>query len=251
MRLYLISCEVFYREFRAGAASSNHLIDITFQPFGLHDTPEALRTQTQQAIDAVPAGQYDYILIGYGLCCRGTAGLIARHTPLVLVRGHDCITFFLGSKERYLQEFTGNPGTYYYSSGWIERRDGCAEQGNIQFVKAREREKRFADYVRRFGEDNARYLIDMEIHWLSHYTRAAFINLDIGDTEAYRSFVQGIAGTQGWSYEEVPGDPRLMEGFLQGAWDPERFLVVHPGQQVVETHDERIFTVGPVDEAQP
>ena len=88
MRLYIISCEVFCREFRAFAASSKHLIDMTFQPFGLHDTPDMLREQTQQAIDNVPVGAYDYILIGYGLCSRGTADLVARETPLVMVRGH-------------------------------------------------------------------------------------------------------------------------------------------------------------------
>ena len=122
MRLKIISCEVFCREFRYFAAQSEHLIDIVFQPFGLHDTPKKLRGVTQAEVDATPENKYHYILIGYGLCSRGTAGVTARHTPLVIPRAHDCITMFLGSKERYAQRFREAPGSYYYSSGWIERK---------------------------------------------------------------------------------------------------------------------------------
>lgn len=241
MRLYVISCEVFCREFRTFAASSKHLIDMAFQPFGLHDTPETLRAHLQEAIDAVPAGKYDYILIGYGLCCRGTAELTARHTPLVLVRAHDCITFFLGSKERYQQEFIAHPGTYYYSSGWVERKEGRMEQGHVRFLKSEQRQARYAEYVEKYGDDNARYLIDLETQWLNHYTRAAFIDLGIGDAETYRAFVHGVAKEQGWAYEEMAGDTRLIERFLEGDWPPDQFLILQPGQRVAETYDARII----------
>lgn len=243
MRLYIISCEVFCREFWTLASESRHLIDLTFRPFGLHDTPELLRERLQQAIDDVLPGRYDYILIGYGLCCRGIAGLVARETPLVLVRAHDCITFFMGSKERYLHQFTDHPGTYYYTSGWIERKDGHAEQGHLRLLKDVERRARFERYKERYGEDNAQYLIEMETQWLSQYKRAALIDLDIGNTELYREFVQGVAVTHGWAYEEIPGDTRLMKRFLDGDWDPDTFLVVPPGQRVIETHDADIIGV--------
>ncbi|MBI4553329.1 MAG: DUF1638 domain-containing protein [Candidatus Latescibacteria bacterium] len=243
MRLYIISCEVFCREFQVFASASRHLIDTVFKPFGLHDTPEVLRERLQEAIDAVPSGRYDYILIGYGLCCRGTAGLVARDTPLVFVRAHDCITFFLGSKERYIHQFTEHPGTYYYTSGWIERKDGHAEQGHTRALKDIERQARFERYVERYGEDNARYLIEMETQWLSQYKRAAFIDLGIGNTETYQTFVQGVAETHGWEYEEIQGDTRLIERFLEGEWDPESFLIVPPGQRMAETHDASIIKV--------
>ena len=68
-------CEAFRGEFRYFAAQSEHLIDIDFQSFGLRSTPDRLKINTQMQIDATPEGRYDYILIGYGLCSRGTAGL--------------------------------------------------------------------------------------------------------------------------------------------------------------------------------
>ena len=33
----------------------------------------------------------------------------------------------------------------------------------------------------------------------------------------------------------------LMEKFVSGTWDPEEFLIVPPGYQVVATNDERII----------
>lgn len=242
MRLRLISCEVFIREFSHFAARSKHLIDTVFHPFGLHDTPGLLREEAQKAIDATEQGKYDYILIGYGLCSRGTAGLAARDTPLVIPRAHDCITMFLGSKERYIHEFTDHPGTYYYSSGWVERKDGMTQQGHVRMLKEEERKERYQDYVRRYGEDNARYLIDMETEWLSQYRRAAFINVDdLGDVDAYRGFAQEMARTHGWEYAEVPGNSALIQRFLDGYWDESDFLIVQPGQRIEDVHDPSII----------
>ncbi len=242
MRLKLISCEVFVREFSHFAARSKHLIDTVYHPFGLHDTPGRLREEAQKAIDATPQGKYDYILIGYGLCSRGTAGLTARQTPLVIPRAHDCITMFLGSKERYIHEFTDHPGTYYYSSGWVERKDGVTQQGHVRMLKEEERKERYDDYVRRYGEDNARYLIEMETEWLSQYRRAAFINVEgLGDVEAYRRFAGQMAQTHGWEFAEIPGNAALIQRFLDGYWDDADFLVVNPGQRIEDVHDPSII----------
>ncbi len=243
MKLHVIACEVFCREFRAYSATSRHLIDITFQAFGLHDTPDLLRQETQEAIDKVPSDSYNYILIGYGLCSRGTAELVARDTPLVMVRAHDCITFFLGSKERYTEQFTAQPGTYYYSSGWIERKEGSSEQGHMRFVKLEQKQQRYESYVEQYGEDNAKYLIDMETQWLNNYSRGAFIDLGIGDRDAYRAFVQEYAKKHDWDYQEIIGDTSLIDSFLAGDWDDDRFLVVPPGQMVRDTYDDQIITV--------
>ncbi len=244
MRLKLISCEVFLREFSFFAAQSRHLIDAVFHPFGLHDTPHLLREEAQKAIDATPPGRYDYILIGYGLCSRGTAGLVAREVPLIIPRAHDCITLFLGSKERYIHEFTGHPGTYYYSSGWVERKDGVTQQGHVRMLKEEERKQRYEDYVRRYGEDNAKYLIEMETEWLNSYRRAAFINVDnLGDPDAYRDFAGRMCQKYGWEYAEIQGNSSLIRRFLDGYWDDADFLIVKPGQRIEDAHDPGIIRV--------
>ncbi len=135
MRLCAISCEVFARECARAAANSPHIVDLSFQPFGLHDTPDELRRQVQSEIDKRSTGQFDCILLTYGLCSRGTAELMARDTPLVIPRAHDCITLLLGSRARYENEFQQHPGTYYYSTGWIERKEGDIQQGTFVALK--------------------------------------------------------------------------------------------------------------------
>ncbi|MCX7825816.1 MAG: DUF1638 domain-containing protein, partial [Verrucomicrobiae bacterium] len=120
--LRVIACEIAVREICFAIARSRNIADVEFLDQGYHDTPASSRGKIQQRIDAVPAGKYDAILLGYGLCSNILVGLTTAHTPLVIPRAHDCITFFLGSKERYQQFFTSHPGSYYYTAGWLECR---------------------------------------------------------------------------------------------------------------------------------
>jgi hypothetical protein len=39
---------------------------------------------------------------------------------MIIPKAHDCITLFLGSKERYRTYFDAHPGTYWYTPGWVE-----------------------------------------------------------------------------------------------------------------------------------
>ena len=112
LKLKIIACDVLNREISYLASQSCCHVDVTFLHQGLHDTPDKLKIQLQQAIDqtnrdgypydyfkTVP--DYDYIIIGYGLCSNGIVGISSEKIPLVVPRGHDCITFLLGSKEKY------------------------------------------------------------------------------------------------------------------------------------------------------
>ncbi len=131
MFLKVIACEVAAREIYHVAARSENLIDVELLTQGYHDIPAIGRTELQKRIDAVPAGKYDAIILGYGLCSNILTGLNTAHTPLVIPRAHDCITFFLGSKERYQEFFNAHPGTYYYTSGWLECAKRRGDKGPI------------------------------------------------------------------------------------------------------------------------
>jgi hypothetical protein len=223
------------------AAKSPHVIDIEYLNFGLHNTPNLLRQTLQEQIDACEGKGYDCIALAYGLCSRGTAELVARSIPIVIPRAHDCITFFLGSRARYDEEFTEHPGTYYYSPGWIERKEGEVQQGFIDDVQARGYEEKFKEYAEKYGEDNAKFLIEQEQQWYAHYTRAAFINMGVGDTEAYRKFTQGLARDRDWSYCEIDGDMSLIERLANGCWDGDEFLKIGPGESIAESFDELVL----------
>ncbi len=242
MKLYTIACESLFRESMLAASRSPHVVDVKFLPFGLHNTPDQLRQTIQAEIDA--ATGYDYILLGYGLCSRGTADLVSRDIPIVVPRVHDCITLFLGSRKAYDREFLGHPGTYYYSPGWIERKEGEVDQGSIEIVQNRLETQRYREYVEKYGEDNAKYLIEQERLWLSNYDRAVFINMGIGDQEFYREFTRGAADANGWAYEEVEGDMQMIDRLFFGKWDTDEFLVVQPGQRTFEDVNGEIISAG-------
>ena len=137
--LKVIACEIAVRELCHIAATSPSIVDFEFLTQGYHDTPAAGRVEIQKRIDAVPKGKFDAIVLGYGLCSNILTGLTTAHTPLIIPRAHDCITFFLGSKERYQEFFDANPGTYYYTSGWLEclrRRGEKSPPANAAFNAA-------------------------------------------------------------------------------------------------------------------
>src|SRR4051812_1944044 len=162
MRYCLISCEVFYREMCAAIARSPHVVDLTILPKGLHDIgAKPMRERLQAAIDEVDPPRYDAILLGYGLCNNGTAGLIARQIPLVLTRAHDCITLFLGSRDRYLQYFTERPGVYFKTTGWMERGDSSVELSQLSIQQKSGLNLGYQAMVAKYGEDNARYLTEV------------------------------------------------------------------------------------------
>lgn len=118
MKLKLISCEIFYREFSSVIARSPHMVDAEFLPKGLHDIGTAgMRDRLQGAIDRVDSSNYEAILVGYGLCNNGVVGLTSREKPLIIPRAHDCITLFLGSKERYLDYFPKEPRCLFRDYG--------------------------------------------------------------------------------------------------------------------------------------
>jgi len=241
MKINAIACQALTREIRLASACSPHTIDIELLDFGLHCTPDKLRQTIQERIDAGEGRGYDAIILGYGLCSRGTAEIEARSIPIVIPRMHDCITAFLGSRRRYDEEFSAHPGTYYYSAGWIERSEGDMQQGFIDDAKARAEEERYKQYVEKYGEDNAKFLIEQEQQWYANYTRAAFIDMGLGDIEAYRAFTRDIAAGRGWEYAEIIGDLGLIRRLTNGEWDSDDFLKVQPGRTMRESFDELVL----------
>jgi len=251
MLLKIIACEIAFREICHIAAQSKHLLDLEYLTQGHHENPAAGRADIQQRIDAMPAGKYDAILLGYGLCSNIVVGLKSAHTPLVVPRAHDCITFFLGSKERYQEMFTSHPGTYYYTSGWLEcpRRRGKeltgAMQGFLPAPSSADLETTYQKWVAKYGEDQAKYLLTEMSRWTGAYSHGTLIDFDFTKELNLPEQVKSVCSNRGWQYEAVQGDLGLFRRWLDGDWDAKDFLVVRPGETIVATHDDKIIGVQP------
>jgi hypothetical protein len=241
MRLKLISCEIFHREFCAAISRSVNTIDVEFLTKGLHDigAPDML-ARLQAAVDRVESSRYDAVLLGYGLCNNGVVGLTARHTRLVVPRAHDCITLFLGSKERYLDYFQGHPGVYFETTGWLERGESDGELSQLVLGKKLGIAASFEELAARYGEDNARYLQEELAKLDSHYRQITFIEMGVEPDSSFERRARERARSRGWMFEKLRGDGGLIQRLVDGPWHPSEFLLVPPGQTVAADYDSGI-----------
>jgi hypothetical protein len=233
MRLKLIGCEVLYREACAAVARSVNQVDAEFLPKGLHDLGSArMRARIQEAVDGASGGPYEAVLLGYALCGNGLVGIEARSVPLVIPRAHDCITLFLGSRERYREYLDQHAGVYFQTSGWIER---CQDSGTQLSTD-------FNELAERYGEEDARY-IHQEL--TKHYRQFTFIEMGVEPDGRFEEQTRREAAARGWEFEKVQGDMSLIRTLVDGPWDGDRFLTVPPGSHIVVTHDERFLGARP------
>ena len=258
MRLLALTCEVLARSVYLCAARSPHVVDVHLNRRGLHDDPPNLRTILQREIDAVdaPGGSalgavnapYDAILLAYGLCGAATAGLRAGSIPLVVPRAHDCITLFLGSRDRYTTEFTGHPGTYWYVQDFVERSDNGGAFAGMGAVSDAEARATYEEYVKKYGEDNAAYLMEALGGWRSHYDRAAYVDMGVADPHAaaaVEAVTRDDATRRGWAFEKLAGELILVRRLLDGGWGADDFLVLQPGERLAMSYDEAVIRAEP------
>ena len=76
--------------------------------------------------------------------------------------------------------------------------------------------------------------------WQSHYQRAVFIDMGVGDGAPVEAAAQSEATRRGWVYERVTGDLVLIRRLLAGDWETD-FLLLEPGQQITMTYDDAVI----------
>jgi len=232
-RIAVIACAVLEDEVAHFADGRPEILRIDKLPQGLHNTPDDLRTRVQQTVDEVERdSRIDTIVLVYGLCSRGTEGVVAQRCRLIVPRAHDCITLLLGSKQRYAEYVREHPGTYWYSPGWNRHH---IPPGPVRYNHY------YEQYRERYGEDNAEYLMEQEQHWFRTYDRATYVDLTVGATDEDLTYTAYCADWLKWKFDRVTGDPALLADLLTGPWDDDRYCVLEPGQTLRMTADERVI----------
>ncbi len=244
-RYRMIACAVLARECYHCAAVSPNIIDLKLIRQGLHDVGEKKMSSALQAeLDETDPNKYDAILLGYGLCNNGIRNLRAN-IPIVAPRAHDCITLFLGSREKYLDYFNEHPGTYYRTTGWQER-----AQSNMSNPDSTTRQMGMAsyeEYVEKYGEDNAKYLWEVLGDHLRNYTDLTYIDVQIPGSRSRVPEAKEMAEEHSWGYSEVSGNVRLLHMLMDGEWNEDEFLVVPPGQTIEASHNDGIIEIKLID----
>lgn len=212
MKPKVITCRVMENELRAFMPEDT---DFEVLEISQHNWPNVLRASLQKAIDAAD-GQFDPILLGYGLCSQSVVGLCARRSRLVVFRSDDCIGLFMGSRQARREFAYSQPGSYFLTHGWIG--DGS---GSV-----------FDEYARlekRYGPERARTVFKK---LLQHYRQLVYITLPGSETlDQDRGFTQEKAVRFGLEFVEVEGATELIRRMAEGVPDAE-ILVVPPGEPI-------------------
>ncbi len=235
----LIACEVFRDEIELLAGDAAHIRCRRFLEIGLHDRPDEMRATLQQAVDEMDSrDDIELILLAYGLCGLGTAGLRAGRHPLVIPRAHDCITVFLGSKEAYAARQKTCPGCYHYTPGWNRARR-VPGPDRIDLLRG--------DFAEKFDPEDVEFLLENERAMWAAYDTATFIDLGTPGAAAEADYTRRCAESLGWGFEHIKGDPALLRDLLHGPRDDGRFQTLAAGQRLSHVPNDAIMRAEPPD----
>jgi N-methylhydantoinase A/oxoprolinase/acetone carboxylase beta subunit len=231
--IHLIACGVLAPDLKQIAAKLNISLTMNFLPGGLHDRPDELRARLQDAVDAAAKAEHcDRIVIGYGICGRGTVGIKAPHVPLVFPRVHDCIALFMGSDRTYQKEFAKYPGTFYLSAGWY-REKGSPNEHEDRKIWIGSETLGCRELKEKYGEQGGNRIIDFFNTWHHNYQRAAFIDTGTDNSLKYEEQAKEMAREHNWKYERIEGDLSLMTRLMTQLHSDEEILVVPSGHFTV------------------
>jgi len=242
-QLALLACRVFEQEIALHGDGASHIVETRFFEVGLHDRPDQLRATLQAELHAVEArDDIEAVVLAYGLCGRGTAGLRPLRHQLVIPRAHDCISIFMGNKEAYAEHQRRCPTCYYYTPGWNRSRRVPGPE-KLEAMRA--------ELTVKFEPDDVEFLIATEREqWALHDT-ATYLDLGTDDAGAEADYTRKCASWLDWKFEHRRGRPTLLRDLLWGNWDAERFQIIEPGMQLGHAPDESIMRTEPATAKPP
>jgi hypothetical protein len=225
-KVLVIACKILMPDLQKAAQKVGIDADFEFLPLGLHNTPGKLVTELQATINKANAEKYSRIVLGYGICGKGTNGIKAGDLPMVIPQVHDCISLFLGSAARYKEQFDTCPGTYYFTKGWFDETPNYEISMRIGL--------NIDTGGKIYTEEEIKVLEEFLAGWQKHYSRAVFVRTPSNpDDENYRQKTKKIAQGYNWNYEEIVGNTTLFEKMLIAEKTNDEILIVEPGQTLV------------------
>lgn len=215
MKIKLIGCESTKNEVYWLGISKD--TECEFLDFDLHGRPPQLHTKLQKIIDL--SQDFDLIILTYNRCSNVLLNLVSPKAPLIFPKTHDCIGLLLGSNERHLEFTRENPAVYYFSQGWLDY--------------ARTPYAEYLEYVKKYGEENAKSLIDT---LYGQYKKAVLIvTPGMKELDHYREKMKEIADFFSWETDEIQGDVNILADLIKGKEHPE-LVQISPGVRITEEH---------------
>ena len=245
-RAYVVSCAVLALDLKRIAGSLGLDLGTRFLPAGLHENPDLLRQKLQDAIDDICLKEdCERIIVGYGVCGRGTVGIRARNIPLAIPKVHDCIALFLGGDSAYRQQFKKYPGTYYISAGWYEEKtEPISQQKKTAYYG--DRRLHYDDLVDAYGREAADETIRFLSTWQEYYQRAVYIETGAAVSSKYEAHARDMAREYGWKFERLKGEQDLLKKLVTALETTNEILVVPPEHVIAFDAVESTLSANPI-----
>jgi hypothetical protein len=102
-----------------------------------------------------------------------------------------------------------------------------------------------ADYVARFGEENAAYLMEVLGEWRNRYDRGVFLDTGLAPAGDAERRARDETEQRGWRFERMLADLTLIRRLLYGEWDDD-FQIIQPGERLEMSYDDNVVRAVPV-----
>jgi len=215
MKLKAIICQVFTREAAIAVSRSPHQVDFEVLPIGLHQDCNAMRPKLQEQIDAADAEGYDAIVLGYALCGRGTDGLRAGKTPLVMPRAHDCIDILMGGHSKSMASFETQPGVYYCTPGWVEFLESSSGLQPASSINIFGDPRPLTELIAKYGEAHGRYLYENFGASGGQESKLTFISTGVPGEDQLRHEARDRAEAEHKEFAECQGTIEVLRASLR------------------------------------
>lgn len=195
----VLACRVFQPELASLGLSE---AEVHYLDQGLHRRPEQLARElsaTLAGLEEDPALRR--VILVYGYCGGGLAGLAGRRVELLAPLAHDCIPLFLGDSQA--PPGVGCGRTFYLTPGWID----YGQTPYSEYFRTR----------RRFGRQDALWV---GRQMLAAYRRVALVETGAGLAPRHRRYARNMARLFDLSFQEIKGSRRWLRRLLAGRSGP-------------------------------
>lgn len=218
MKEVLIACSMMQAEIEAALKTTGSQAKVLWLEKQLHNNPEVLRSTLQETMDTAE-GEYrpERILLGFGFCGNAMQGLRAGNYQLILPRIDDCITLYIGSRQRKAR-LEGGVGTIFLTRDWTGTDNDLTSM----------RQKLIDDY----GQEEGLELFEM---MYGHYGRFGVLDTGCYDVAPVVEKSRAMAKELGFEHRVYSASNHYLCRLLTGPWDGKAFVVKGPGETILGT----------------
>lgn len=194
--------------------------ELTDNPYA--SIPESMKTRKQKRTATTNLSPGDEInqdleniIIVFGLCGKGAAGIGSSSSRVIIPRFDDCVNMMLCPEKREKRAYM-KAGITYLTRGWTE------DKGSLLSI--------YNECLERYGEKRGRKAFKL---MYDSYTLAAVIDDGCYDLEPVEEYARKTSELLGLDICTVDGSIHVFEKLLSGNWDDD-IIVCEPGEVISE-----------------